>query len=30
MRVERGNLNSEQLSKIAELLDQTARAIDEA
>ena len=30
MRVERGDLSSEQLSKIAEALDTAARAIDEA
>ncbi len=30
MRVERGSLNTEQLSKIAEALDTAARAIDEA
>lgn len=30
MRVERGDLSSEQLSKIAEALDAAARAIDEA
>ena len=30
MRVERGNLNTEQISKIAEAIDAAARAIDEA
>jgi DNA-binding PadR family transcriptional regulator len=30
MRMERGNLSTEQLSKIAEAIDTAARAIDEA